>query len=108
MRRSVGNSIRELREEHELKQYALAYRLGLTKSTVSQYENGTRTPDLEIADKIASTFQVSLDYLCGVHDFKYNPRDEEFKSLMKTFDTCSQEEKKKIIKIAKQIREERK
>ena len=108
MRRSVGDSIRELREEIELKQYVLANRLRIAKNTMSQYENGTRMPDLETADKIANEFNVSLDYLCGVHDFKYNPRDEDFKSLMKIFGTCSQKEKKKIIKIAKQIQEERK
>lgn len=106
MRRSVGDTIRNLREEQELKQCALAHGLGLAKSTLSQYENGKRTPDLETADRIASKFKVSLDYLCGIHDEKYNPKDDCFLSLIKVFNTCSDDKKAKIIKIAKQIQRE--
>lgn len=108
MRRTVGASIRQLREEIELKQYALASKLRIAKNTMSQYENGTRTPDLETADKIANEFNVSLDYLCGVHDLKYNPRDENFVSLMEIFDSCSDDDKEQIIKFATEIRKGRK
>lgn len=108
MRKSIGNIIRELREENELKQRDLANELNIAKNTLSQYESGKRTPDLETTDQIAREFNVSMDYLCGVHDLRYNPRDKYFKLLMKILDTCSENEKATVIKFAKKIQEERK
>ena len=108
MRRSIGDSIRDVREEIRLKQCVLAERLRIAKNTMSQYESGSRVPDLETAYRITNELNVSLDYLCGVHDFKYDPRDEDFLSIMKVFDNCSKDKKKKIIEIATQVCREKK
>lgn len=103
MKRSVGDSIRDTRKAIDLKQCILAKRLNIAKNTLSQYERGTRMPDLETAYRITNELNISMDYLCGVHDFKYNPKDEDFLSLIQIFDNCSQDKKKKIIKMAKQV-----
>lgn len=107
MRRSIGDSIRQIREEKKLKQCVLAKKLRIAKNTMSQYESGSRVPDLETAYKITNELNVSLDYLCGVHDFKYNPKDEDFLSIMKVFDNCSKDKKQKIIKIATKVYREK-
>lgn len=57
--------LKKLREQERLSQESLALKLNVSQSTISAYETGERTPDLETFIKIADLFNVSLDYLCG-------------------------------------------
>ena len=43
----------------------LGQKLGLGESTISQYENGKREPDIKTIIRISELFQVSVDYLLG-------------------------------------------
>lgn len=62
----MGSRIRKLRTANGYTQQQLADRLHVTKSVISAYENGVRTPSYEILIGIASIFKVSTDYLLGV------------------------------------------
>lgn len=62
--------LKQLREERHLSQAGLALNLNLSQSTVSAYEVGDRTPDLETLVAIAQFFGVSLDYLAGLTEQK--------------------------------------
>ena len=62
--------LKKLREQERLSQESLALKLNVSQSTISAYETGERTPDLETFIKIADLFNVSLDYLCGKSDTK--------------------------------------
>ena len=55
----IGNKIKELRTEQKMTQSDLAERLGVTKSSISSYENGSRLPSYDILLKIARIFKVS-------------------------------------------------
>ncbi|RAL26734.1 helix-turn-helix domain-containing protein [Thermoflavimicrobium daqui] len=55
----------KLRKENKLSQYELANKLGFTRGQISNYELGSREPDLKTLHKIADFFQVTLDYLTG-------------------------------------------
>jgi transcriptional regulator with XRE-family HTH domain len=57
--------LRELREEKGLTQEEFGVLMGLAKSTISQYENGTREPNITNLNKFAEFFGVSIDYLLG-------------------------------------------
>jgi transcriptional regulator with XRE-family HTH domain len=59
----IGNKIKELRTEQKMTQSDLAERLGVTKSSISSYENGSRLPSYDILLKIARIFKVSTDIL---------------------------------------------
>ncbi len=54
-----------LRERNGITQTELGKYLNLSKSTISMYENGNRTPDYETLEIIADYFNVSLDFLTG-------------------------------------------
>ena len=60
--------IKELREEKELTQKALAEQLNTTNSAVCDWEKGRTQPDLEMLAKLACLFEVSTDYLVGLSD----------------------------------------
>lgn len=65
-----GNILRQLREEKELSQVELAKKLNITSQSLSQYELSKRMPDIEMVNRLADFFNVSVDYLLGRIDVK--------------------------------------
>ena len=64
--KAFGEKLRELRKRNKLTQKELASMIGITKSVVSFYELGDRTPSPDILRKLAQIFHVSADYLLGI------------------------------------------
>ncbi len=54
-------TIRELREEQRWTQLELAYKLGVTPATVSNWERGVYEPKVSQLRAIARLFDVSMD-----------------------------------------------
>lgn len=59
----MKNRIKELRQEHDIKQADLAKHIGIAQNTLSYWENGKFDIDTDSLKKIADYFQVSTDYL---------------------------------------------
>lgn len=59
----LGNKIRELRKNHDITQSVLSKEIGVTETTISKWENGNATPDIEMLCKISDYFDISLDDL---------------------------------------------
>lgn len=57
--------LRELRKGKGFTMEKMADELGISSGSISNYENGQRLPDIEVAAKIADYFGVSIDYLLG-------------------------------------------
>ena len=60
---TLGEKIYELRTQHNLSQGDLANELNVSRQSISKWENGNSTPDLEKIVKLAEIFNVSLDEL---------------------------------------------
>ena len=60
--------LRDMREDHDMTQSALANLLHIKQNTYSQYENGQRQIPIEIIIQLASIYQTSTDYLLGLTD----------------------------------------
>ena len=58
-----GNKLYELRKEKGLSQEELASHLEVTRQTVSKWELGDSTPDLDKLVLLAELFEISLDEL---------------------------------------------
>ncbi len=70
--------LKYLREHRELSQRELASLLNVSPGSISMYETGQREPSMEMEEKIAKFFGVSLNTLHGI--------DDEQKSLNLTED----------------------
>ena len=57
--------LKELREDSDLSQAALAQALGMYKTTYARYEQGQRDLPLQTAILIADYYRISLDELAG-------------------------------------------
>lgn len=60
--------LKELRKQKKYNQERLAMELNVSQATISAYETGECTPDLEMLIRIANYFNVSVDYLVGNSD----------------------------------------
>ena len=58
-----GQNLRALRNERKLSQEKLADMLFVTRNAVSNWESGSRIPDIIMLSRIASTLQVPLEML---------------------------------------------
>jgi len=64
----IAQRIKELRLEKELTQAELGKQLGLSKKTISHYENGVILPVLETIINMCRIFDVTADYLLCLKD----------------------------------------
>ena len=64
----LGEKIRDLRKENKISQEALAEKLGVSRQSISLWENGLREPKLTNLIALANFFDVSIDFLAGIQD----------------------------------------
>lgn len=67
----LNRRIRELRQSRGFSQVELASKLGVTKQSVSNWENDNIQPSIEMLIQLAKVFSVSTDYLLGLDDVHY-------------------------------------
>lgn len=84
-----GDRLKELRLSKDITQQQLSdllsneYHLTLSRATISQYENGSRTPDVYALVAFTKIFNCSSDYLLGLDD--HINFSEKFKSTVSDF-----------------------
>lgn len=62
------NGIRYFRKKNHMTQNELAETLGVTQTSVSQWEGGRNYPDIKTAKRLATMFGASLDQILGMED----------------------------------------
>lgn len=67
----LGEVIKKLRISHNQSQVQLASELGVSKQTISNWENNNILPSIEMLIKISQFFSVSTDYLLELNNRCY-------------------------------------
>ena len=62
---NTGKIISDLRDQKGWSQSDLAAKSGISRVMIGKYEREEAVPSIEVARKIANTFEVTLDYLSG-------------------------------------------
>ena len=62
----LGQNLKDIRIKNKYNQEDIAEQLGVTKQTISNWEKGKRTPDINHLIKLANIYQVTLDSLIGI------------------------------------------
>lgn len=86
MSKMIGGKIRKLRKSKAMSQQELADKAKITRSTISNYEIGRRTPHLKDLQKFCKVFGVGLDY------FGVKPKDEAFNLLARAKEVFESDE----------------
>lgn len=68
---TLNENIKELRLARNLSQVDLAKALGVTKQSVSNWENNYIQPSIDMLIRLSAFFSVSTDTLLGLEQRKY-------------------------------------
>lgn len=79
----LGENLKKFRLKREITQEQLADILGVSAQAVSRWENEATYPDITLLPTIASYFEITLDELMGMEDFK---SEEQLKELLAKID----------------------
>lgn len=60
---SFAESLRQKREQKNMSQEQLAKKLGITQAVISQYENGSTSPTVALAVKIAKELGTTCEQM---------------------------------------------
>lgn len=106
--------LKDLRTKRGYSQQDLAKKLGISKSTISMLEVGSRQPSKEMMELIADYFNVTLDYLMGKDDvsfYFFTPEqsdllvklsaDEDLYALVEKMVNGSEEQRERIKQMLK-------
>ena len=89
---TFGERLTRLREDARLSQSALARRVGVSQSAVSQMESGERSPSYGMLVQLAEALGVSVAYLVGADVEKLSPMDEQHFRRYRALPTEAQKE----------------
>nr|WP_294677450.1 helix-turn-helix transcriptional regulator [uncultured Blautia sp.] len=67
------NRIKQLREEKKITQIRLSIELEVSQETISAYEKEKYYPSAKSLMKLREIFGVSIDYIMGLSDTRYDP-----------------------------------
>lgn len=56
----LSEALRLIRVFHDLKQYEVAERLGVSNSHISEIEKGTKAPSIELLEKYSQEFKIPI------------------------------------------------
>lgn len=80
----LGSRIKELRNKHHLNQGEFAKKVGISKTSLSGYENGDKNPSILSLLEISKAFDVSIDWLCGADTPKTASSFDNYGDLIRT------------------------
>jgi len=99
----------KLREELGLTRKEVAEKLNIDQTTYGKYELSKRQPDYDTLQKIASFFNVSVDYLLGRTNVRNsnNNTDEDFpddvKVLMRSVSKLTDKQKEIVKRLVQEF-----
>ena len=68
MSKMIG--LREIRQKKGYSQLKVAMDLSISREAISYYENGLRSPDIQLLLTLSDYFNVSIDYLIRGTEFE--------------------------------------
>ena len=99
---SLADNLKRLRKKRGWSQTQLAEQIGSHLSHINRIETGKYNPSLDVVQKLASTFDVTIDYLVSDTDEDFKEVRIEDKNLMervKLIDSLEEDDKTALIRV---------
>lgn len=61
--------LKNVRKQRKLNQLKVALDLNISREALSHYENGKRSPDIDMLRRLSEYFDVSIDFLVNGKEF---------------------------------------
>ncbi|MBE6635055.1 MAG: helix-turn-helix transcriptional regulator [Ruminococcaceae bacterium] len=62
--------LKNIRKQRNLNQLKVALDLNISREALSHYENGKRSPDIQMLKRLSEYFNVSIDFLINGKEFE--------------------------------------
>jgi transcriptional regulator with XRE-family HTH domain len=96
---AIGDKIQGLRKQHGWSQQQLAQKIGTSGPIVGRYERGEMTPSVEVAKKLADTFDVTLDFLVDDTGKTAEIKDKAMLRRLMEIQALDTEDQKTIVHV---------
>ena len=96
---NFGKRILELRKEKGWSQPEIAKKIETSGPIIGRYERGEITPSIEVAQKFANVFGVTLDYLVSDNDVPDILHNSEMLARWEAIDNLPAEDKERILSV---------
>ncbi len=81
--------------------------IGITSATLSRYLTGNRVPDLQYIMKIATYFNVSIDWLVGFSTNRYSLLPEDVQQFASLYQIASDDDRKVVQAVLYKYKEKK-
>ena len=96
----LNEKIKQLRKERNWSQGKLGQKIGLDARQVCRYEKGITKPSAETLQKLASAFDVPIDFLVTENEEEslknFNIKDKDLLKYFQGIDKMGEEERKAV------------
>lgn len=92
--------IQQLRKERGWSQPKIGEMIGTSGGVIGRYERAEITPSVEVAQKFARVFGVSVDYLISEDDSLDILKDREMLSRLRDLEELSKEDRERVLHFA--------
>ncbi len=99
LRNLIGSSGKSLRDT--------AADLNISFTTLSRYINAHRDPDLKYVVLLAQYFRVSVDWLLGFNEDRYETLAPEIQELIALYNIASPDDRRVVDAVLNKYREEK-
>ena len=96
---AIGDKIQALRKQHGWSQQQLDRKIGTSGPIVGRYERGEMTPSVEVAKKLADTFDVTLDFLVDDTGKTAEIKDKAMLQRIMEIQALDTEDQKTIVHV---------
>jgi len=96
---AIGDKIQTLRKQQGWSQQQLAKKIGTSGPIIGRYERGEMTPSVEVAKKLADTFDVTLDYLVDDTGKAAEIKDKAMLQRIMDIQALDTEDQKTIVHV---------
>lgn len=96
---AIGDKILTLRKQQGWSQQHLAKKIGTSGPIIGRYERGEMVPSVEVAQKLAGTFDVTLDYLVDDTGRTAEIQDKAMLRRLIEIEALEQKDKQTIIHV---------
>lgn len=100
MNNKIGENIYKLRKQRNYTQQHLSEIIGVSTAAISKWETGSAYPDIELLPKIASIFDVSIDYF---FDYLVNSSDNSTIIIDKASHLCETRQYSEAISMLSEV-----
>ncbi len=98
----IPNNLKVLRKKRGWSQTRLAEQIGSHLSHINRIETGKYNPSLDVVQKLANVFDVTIDYLISDTDEDFKEvriEDKELMERVKLIDSLDTEDRTALIRV---------